>query len=664
MAAPRPGIFHLAEGLTPRGDQPQAIAGLLDGLAADEAVQVLLGITGSGKTFTMAKVIEHWGRPTLILAHNKTLAAQLFAEFRQLFPQNAVQYFVSYYDYYQPEAYLPATDTYIEKDSAINEEIDRLRHAATNALLSRPDVIIVASVSCIFGIGSPRFYRDLALELAVGQEIDRDEVLRRLVDIQYERNDFDFYRGTFRVRGDVVEVFPSDSDRTAWRISWFGDAIERIREFDPFLNQAVQDVPATLIFPSSHYVVPEQDLRRALSDIREELRLRLAEFNGTGRLLEAQRLELRATSDLEMLETAGYCKGIENYSRHFDGRAPGEPPSTLIDYFPKDFLLFVDESHQTLPQVRAMLKGDLSRKRNLVDFGFRLPCALDNRPLSFDEFQARVNRVVCVSATPGDWELARTQGVVIEQIVRPTGLLEPAMEVRPSEGQLDDLLEQIRLRKEVEEKVLVVTLTKRSAERLTEYYGDLGVRVRYLHSDVETLERIEILRDLRLGEFDVLVGINLLREGLDLPEVSLVAVLDADTEGFLRSDRSLFQISGRAARHLNGRVILYADRVTDAMRTVLDETDRRRRVQEDYNREHGIEPASIVKGIIDINKMIGLDRPSAEPARKVKVDPAKAEAAIVKLTRKMREAARKLQFEEAARLRDEIRALEDQVLGA
>jgi excinuclease ABC subunit B len=664
MSAPNPGLFRLEGGLAPRGDQPQAIAGLLDGLAADEPFQVLLGITGSGKTFTMAKVIEHWGRPTLILAHNKTLAAQLFAEFRQLFPHNAVQYFVSYYDYYQPEAYLPATDTYIEKDSAINEEIDRLRHAATNALLSRSDVIIVASVSCIFGIGSPRFYRDLALELAVGQELDRDEVLRRLVDIQYERNDFDFYRGTFRVRGDVVEVFPSDSDRTAWRISWFGDGIERIREFDPFLNQVVQDVPSALIFPSSHYVVPEQDLRRALDDIRDELRDRLVEFNAAGKLLEAQRLELRVTSDLEMLETAGYCKGIENYSRHFDGRAPGTPPATLLDYFPKDFLLFVDESHQTLPQVRAMLKGDLSRKRNLVDFGFRLPCALDNRPLDFEEFQARVKRVVCVSATPGDWELARTQGVVIEQIVRPTGLLEPAMEVRPSEGQLDDLLEEIHKRKEAEEKVLVVTLTKRSAERLTEYYGDLGVRVRYLHSDVETLERIEILRDLRLGEFDVLVGINLLREGLDLPEVSLVAVLDADTEGFLRSDRSLFQISGRAARHLNGRVILYADRVTDAIRKVLDETDRRRRVQEDYNREHGIEPASIIKGIVDINKMIGLDRPSAEPARKTKLDPAKAEAAIVKLTRRMREAARKLQFEEAARLRDELRALEDQILGS
>jgi excinuclease ABC subunit B len=664
MSAPNPGLFRLEGGLAPRGDQPQAISGLLDGLAADEPFQVLLGITGSGKTFTMAKVIEHWGRPTLILAHNKTLAAQLFAEFRQLFPHNAVEYFVSYYDYYQPEAYLPATDTYIEKDSAINEEIDRLRHAATNALLSRSDVIIVASVSCIFGIGSPRFYRDLALELAVGQELDRDEVLRRLVDIQYERNDFDFYRGTFRVRGDVVEVFPSDSDRTAWRISWFGDGIERIREFDPFLNQVVQDVPSALIFPSSHYVVPEQDLRRALDDIRDELRDRLVEFNAAGKLLEAQRLELRVTSDLEMLETAGYCKGIENYSRHFDGRAPGTPPATLLDYFPKDFLLFVDESHQTLPQVRAMLKGDLSRKRNLVDFGFRLPCALDNRPLDFEEFQARVKRVVCVSATPGDWELARTQGVVIEQIVRPTGLLEPAMEVRPSEGQLDDLLEEIHKRKEAEEKVLVVTLTKRSAERLTEYYGDLGVRVRYLHSDVETPERIEILRDLRLGEFDVLVGINLLREGLDLPEVSLVAVLDADTEGFLRSDRSLFQISGRAARHLNGRVILYADRVTDAIRKVLDETDRRRRVQEDYNREHGIEPASIIKGIVDINKMIGLDRPSAEPARKTKLDPAKAEAAIVKLTRRMREAARKLQFEEAARLRDELRALEDQILGS
>jgi len=663
MRAARPGVFRLAGEMQPRGDQPEAIAGLLEGLSAEERFQVLLGITGSGKTFTMAKVIESWGRPTLILAHNKTLAAQLFAEFRQLFPDNAVQYFVSYYDYYQPEAYMPATDTYIEKDSAINEEIDRLRHAATNALLSRSDVIIVASVSCIFGIGSPRFYRDLALELAVGQEIDRDEVLRRLVDIQYERNDYDFYRGTFRVRGDVVEVFPSDSDRTAWRISWFGDQIERIREFDPFLNQAQQESTSALIFPSSHYVVPETDLHRAMSDIREELRARLTEFNSTGRLLEAQRLEMRTLADLEMLETAGYCRGIENYSRHFDGRVAGTAPATLLDYFPKDFLLFVDESHQTLPQVRGMQNGDAARKRNLVEYGFRLPCAMDNRPLTFDEFQQRICQVVCVSATPGDWELAQTQGVVIEQIVRPTGLLEPAMEVRPSEHQLDDLLEEIRRCKQREEKVLVVTLTKRSAERLTEYYGDLGVRVRYLHSDVETLERIEILRDLRLGEFDVLVGINLLREGLDLPEVSLVAVLDADTEGFLRSDRSLFQISGRAARHLNGRVILYADRVTDSMRKVLDETDRRRAIQRQYNLDHGIEPASIIKSILDINKMIGLDRPVAEP-RSAGVDPAKAEAAIIKLTRKMREAARKLQFEEAARLRDEIRALEEQVLGA
>ncbi len=652
----------MAPGMEPRGDQPAAIAGLLEGLQAGEPFQVLLGITGSGKTFTMAKVIEAWGRPTLILAHNKTLAAQLFAEFRQLFPHNAVQYFVSYYDYYQPEAYIPASDTYIEKDSAINEEIDRLRHAATNALLSRPDVIIVASVSCIFGIGSPRFYRDLAVQLAVGQEVDRDEVLRRLVDIQYQRNDYDFTRGTFRVRGDVVEVFPADSDRTALRISWFGDAIERIREFDPFVRQGHRDVASALIFPSSHYVVPEQDLRRAMEAIREELRFRLNELRAAGRLLEAQRLEQRTLSDLETLETAGYCKGIENYSRHFDGRPPGEPPATLLDYFPQDFLLFIDESHQTIPQVRGMLHGDLSRKRNLVEYGFRLPCALDNRPLSFEEFLQRVHRVVCVSATPGEWELNRTQGVVVEQIVRPTGLLEPSMEVRPVEGQLDDLLVEIRRRRERGEKVLVVTLTKRSAERLTEYYAELGVRVRYLHSDIDTLERSEILRDLRLGEFDVLVGINLLREGLDLPEVSLVAVLEADTEGFLRSASSLFQISGRAARHREGHVILYADRITPAMQTVLDETTRRRAIQEAYNREHGITPASVVKDVVDLNRMIGLDAGGRKKAP-ARVPPEEAEAHILKLTRKMREAARKLQFEEAARLRDEIRRLEGLLLG-
>lgn len=662
MSELRPGIFHIAPGMEPKGDQPTAIARLLEGLTLDQPFQVLLGITGSGKTFTMAKVIEAWGRPALILAHNKTLAAQLFAEFRQLFPHNAVQYFVSYYDYYQPEAYIPSTDTYIEKDSAINEEIDRLRHAATNALLSRPDVIIVASVSCIFGIGSPRFYRDLAVELTVGQKIDRDEVLHRFVDIQYERNEYDFARGTFRVRGDVVEVFPADSDRTALRISWFGDVIERIREFDPFLRQMQQDVPSALIFPSSHYVVPHDDLRHAIAAIREELRFRLNELTENGKLLEAQRLEQRTLADLETLETTGYCKGIENYSRHFDGRAPGEPPATLLDYFPQDFLLFIDESHQTLPQVRGMLHGDLSRKRNLVEYGFRLPCALDNRPLSFDEFLQRVHRVICVSATPGDWELEQTQGVVVEQIVRPTGLLEPSMEVRPVEGQLDDLLVEIRKRRERNQKVLVVTLTKRSAERLTEYYAELGVRVRYLHSDIDTLERSEILRDLRLGEFDVLVGINLLREGLDLPEVSLVAVLDADTEGFLRSDRSLFQISGRAARHSEGHVILYADRITPAMQTVLDETTRRRHIQEAYNREHGITPVSIMKSVVDLNRMIGLE-PGGSKKSAPRVSPEEAEVQIAKLTRQMHQVARKLQFEEAARLRDAIRELEKIILG-
>ena len=571
-----PTTFRLQTELKPTGDQPRAIEELCAGIERGDPAQVLLGITGSGKTFTVANVVERIQRPTLVIAHNKTLAHQLYGEFKTLFPDNAIHYFVSYYDYYQPEAYVPSTDTYIEKDSLINEEIDRMRHAATYALLTRRDVLIVASVSCIYGIGAAEAYLGMKIDLARGVEVRRDAVLRRLVEIQYERNDVDFSRGTFRVRGDIVEIFPAYEREKAIRIEWFGDEIETIAEVDPLRGKVLRKVDEVSIFPGSHYVTPADRLVKAMTGIKEELRGRLVELKNANKLVEEQRLQQRTLYDLEMLEQMGRCKGIENYSRHLSGRAPGEPPPTLLDYFPKDYLLFVDESHQTIPQVSAMYKGDRSRKETLVDFGFRLPSALDNRPLRFDEWEARQQQTVYVSATPAEYELAQAQGVVVEQIIRPTGLLDPEIEVRPVGSQVDDLLGEIRERVKVGERVLCTTLTKRMAEDLTEYYAELGVRVRYLHSDIDTLERIEILRDLRLGEFDVLVGINLLREGLDLPEVSLVGILDADKEGFLRAERSLIQTIGRAARNVRGKVMMYADRETDSMRKAISVTRARR----------------------------------------------------------------------------------------
>jgi len=675
IAADRP--FNLVTEFEPRGSQPQAIAELTAGLVANEPAQVLLGITGSGKTFSIANVIAKVQRPTLILAHNKTLAAQLYGEFKALFPDNAVEYFVSYYDYYQPEAYVPASDTYIEKDSNINEQIDRMRHAATYSLLSRRDVIIVASVSCIFGIGSAEAYYGMVAPVSVGEELDRDVFLRRLVAMQYERNDVDFHRGTFRVRGDVVEIFPAYEDDKAVRVEFFGDEVEAIREIDPLRGVSRGSMKRVTLFPASHYVTPASKLRAAIEGIRAELDARLVELRENNALVEAQRLEQRCMFDLEMLEEMGRCSGIENYSRHLSGRVVDEPPPTLIDYFADDFMLVIDESHATIPQVRAMYAGDRARKRTLVDHGFRLPSAMDNRPLQFAEFEERIKQVIYVSATPGDYELAKTDGVIVEQIIRPTGLLDPEIELRPIAGQVDDLLDEIHARVERDERVLVTTLTKRMAEDLTEYYADLGVRVRYLHSDVDTLERVEILRDLRLGEFDVLVGINLLREGLDLPEVSLVAILDADKEGFLRSERSLMQTCGRAARNLNGRVIMYADRVTNSMRAAIDETDRRRAVQAAYNEAHGIVPRSTRAKISPLEQ----DKPSPGAARgpgrkgsrragkdelPVGLDRAgdadllarELPERIRELEAQMRALAKELRYEEAAALRDRVRVLE------
>jgi excinuclease ABC subunit B len=659
-----PSSFRLRTSFEPKGDQPVAIEQLMRGLANGEQHQVLLGITGSGKTFTIANVIQQSGKPTLILAPNKTLAAQLYGEMRELFPENAVEYFVSYYDYYQPEAYIPSTDTFIDKDSIINDQIDRMRHSATVALLSRRDVIIVASVSCIYGIGSAESYSGLLIKLSVGEEMRRDVLLRQLVDIQYERNDVDFHRGTFRVRGDVVEVFPTYEHETAIRIEFFGDVIESIKEVDPLRGRVKSTLQTYAIFPGSHYVTPQTQMRNAIEGIREELRERLTFFDEQGRFLEKQRLEQRTQYDLEMMEQMGFCSGIENYSRHLSGRKAGEAPPTLIDYFPPDFLIVMDESHQTVPQVQAMYRGDRARKETLVDYGFRLPSALDNRPLKFDEFEAHVKQAIYVSATPGDYELGKAQGVVVEQLIRPTGLTEPEIEVRPVSGQVDDLLGEIKKRCKANERVLVTTLTKRMAEDLTDYYRELGVRVRYLHSDVDTLERIDILRDLRLGEFDVLVGINLLREGLDLPEVSLVAIFDADKEGFLRSPRSLIQTMGRAARNINGRVIMYADKITGAMKHAIDETTRRRAVQEAYNTEHGIVPQTVVRAIMNVNPASGtidyLNVPKLRKGEGASVDGSgpDIQERLAEMRLEMFSAAENLEFEKAARLRDELKKLE------
>jgi excinuclease ABC subunit B len=662
----REGTFKLVSDYQLRGHQPQAVEELVGGAAAPDSKQVLLGVTGSGKTFTMAHVIERLDRPALVLAPNKTLAAQLYNEFRQLFPDNAVRYFVSYYDYYQPEAYVPSTDTYIEKDSSINDEIDKLRHSATRALLERKDVLIVASVSCIYGLGSPEEYFDMLLFLEEGMRIERDTVLKKLVSIQYKRSDADFYRGTFRVRGDVVEIFPVYEDSRAVRIEFFDDEVESIREIDPLRGEVLRRVERHCVYPASHYVTSEDRMKRAIESIRQELGDRAAELRREGKFLETQRLEQRTLYDLEMLSEMGTCPGVENYSRHLTGRKPGESPPTLLNYFPEDFVTFLDESHVTVSQVGGMYRGDRSRKETLVEFGFRLPSALDNRPLNFAEFEDIVRRVVYVSATPGDFELEAAGGAVVEQLVRPTGLLDPVIEVRPASSQVDDLLEEIRVRVQREERVLVTTLTKKMAEDLTDYYQDIGVRVRYLHSDIDTLERVEILRDLRRGEFDVLVGINLLREGLDLPEVSLVAILDADKEGFLRSSRSLIQTMGRAARNLNGTVLLYGDRVTGSMRQAMDETERRRAVQQAYNEEHGITPQSIVRSIDD--SLVRVDEADYGPLPEVAEDGphyknrGEIKAEIAKLRDQMREAAKRLEFEKAAEFRDRALRLEDEEL--
>ena len=651
--------FDIVTEFEPRGDQPRAIEELTRGLEAGTKHQVLLGITGSGKTFTVAQTIARVNRPTLVMAPNKTLAAQLYSEFKQLFPENAVEYFVSYYDYYQPEAYIPSSDTYIEKDAIINDEIDRMRHAATRALLTRRDVIIVASVSCIYGIGSAEWYQEMLIDLEVGEELRRDELLRRMVDIQYKRNDVDFHRGTFRVRGDVVEIFPVDSEGRAIRVEYWGDQIESIAEIDPLRGRVLKPLQRYSIYPGSHYVTPEEQRRRAMASIREELLEHLAHLAAENKLVEHQRLEQRTLYDLELLEQMGFCHGIENYSRHLSGRAPGAPPPTLIDYFPPDFLIVLDESHITIPQIGAMFKGDRSRKETLVAHGFRMPSALDNRPLRFEEWEERVKQAIHVSATPGDYELGKAGGVVIEQLIRPTGLLDPVVEVRPVRHQVDDLLTEIRVRVERGERVLVTMLIKWMSEDLTEYYAELGVKVRYLHSDIDTLKRIELLRDLRRGEFDVLVGINLLREGLDLPEVSLVAILDADKEGFLRSPRSLIQTIGRAARNVDGRVLMYADRITAAMTVALEETSRRRALQKEYNTAHGITPTTVKKALLGLDPASGASDYVAIPILpKSETEGADREALAEALRGEMLLAAENLEFERAAALRDRLATLE------
>jgi excinuclease ABC subunit B len=658
--------FTLVSDFQLAGDQTRAIGELTDGLERGDKHQVLLGVTGSGKTFTMAQTISRVNRPTLVMVHNKTLAAQLYQEFKRFFPENAVEYFVSYYDYYQPEAYVPASDSYIEKEATINDEIDRMRLSATRSLFERRDVIIVASVSCIYGLGSPEAYYGMLLPLERGQRIGREQVLRKLVEIQYERNDHDFGRGTFRVRGDIIEVYPSYEEQ-GLRIELFGDEVDGLTSFDPLTGKTIRKHDKIAVYPKTHFVAPRERTKKAVDSIKEELVWYRSQLESEGKLLEAQRLHQRTMFDLEMIKEIGYCHGIENYARHITGRPPGAPPPTLLDYLPADSLLIVDESHQTVPQVRGMYHGDRSRKEVLVAYGFRLPSALDNRPLNFEEWEARIGQVVFVSATPGPYELSKAQGVVVEQIIRPTGLIDPPIDVRPVKGQVDDLLHEIRLRVGQRERVLVTTLTKRMAEDLTQYYQELGVRVRYLHSDIETLERIEILRDLRRGEFDVLVGINLLREGLDLPEVSLVAILDADKEGFLRSAGSLIQTSGRAARNINGCVIMYADVVTASMRAAIEETGRRRTIQSAYNEEHGITPQSIVKQIDDVMSSV-YERDYLTPgwmregAERFKTQ-AELDAHIASLQTQMKAAAANLDFEKAASLRDEIKRLRDQEMG-
>ncbi|MBI5575011.1 MAG: excinuclease ABC subunit UvrB [Deltaproteobacteria bacterium] len=658
--------FRLKSPFPPSGDQPEAIRSLVEGLAGGTLRQVLLGVTGSGKTYTVANVIAETNRPALVIAPNKTLAAQLFAEFKELFPENAVEYFVSYYDYYQPEAYIPQTDTYIEKDSAINEQIDKMRHSATRSVMTRTDVVVVASVSCIYGLGSPEFYNRMTVRVTEGAEFPRNALLRRLVDIQYERNDIDFHRGTFRVRGDAVELFPAYEEDRVLRIEFDEDAISRIRYTDPLRGTRLYDVRETVIFPASHYVTPEDHLERAVKGIEAELAERLAALSAQGKILEAERLKQRTTYDLEMIQQMGFCSGIENYSRHLDGRKPGQPPHTLLSYFPQGYLTFIDESHITVPQLNGMYNGDRSRKETLVDFGFRLPSALDNRPLRFEEFCGSVGQTIYVSATPGTYELREGRQAVAEQIIRPTGLVDPEVEVRPASRQVDDLLAEIRARAEAGERVLVTTLTKRMAEDLTEHYEEQGVRVQYLHSDIDTVERVNIIRNLRLGQFDVLIGINLLREGLDLPEVSLVAILDADKEGFLRSARSLIQTFGRAARNVSGKVILYADKLTDSMREAISETERRREKQRIYNERNGITPETVKKNIaapigqicdadyVTVAAQEGWDFSSPEELSKM----------LRKLRKEMDRAAKKLDFERAAEIRDRLLALEKIELSA
>jgi len=661
-----PQPFHLVSSFSPKGDQPRAIEEMVQRLEAGSPHSVLLGVTGSGKTFTMAHVVARLGVPTLVIAPNKTLAAQLYNEFRDLFPENAVEYFVSYYDYYQPEAYIPSSDTYIQKDSSINEMIDKLRHSATRSVLTRRDVIVVASVSCIFGLGAPEDYLAMRIDLAAGMEMPREHFLARLVDMHYERNDVDFHRGVFRVRGDRVEIFPASEEDRALRVEFFGDEIDAIAEIDPLRGERRRRLKEAVIFPASHYVTQKSTQKKATGSILAELKERVGAFRDAGKLIEAQRIEERTNFDLEMIQELGYCNGIENYSRHLTGRRPGEPPPTLLDYFPDPFLLFIDESHITVPQLRAMYRGDRSRKQTLVEYGFRLPSALDNRPLRFDEFEQRSGRVVYVSATPSDYEQQQAGGSSVELIVRPTGLIDPEIVVRPARNQVDDLYETILDRIAGSERVLITTLTKRMAEDLTEYYADLGIRVRYLHSDITTLERMAIIRDLRMGLFDVLIGINLLREGLDIPEVSLVAILDADKEGFLRSARSLIQTFGRAARNVRGTVVLYADTVTGAMRQAMDETHRRRKIQEAFNRKHRIVPATIVKKIpAAMGEMLAADRAeeSDPPEALDAVDRLEdLDRIIAALETEMKNAAADLEFERAAALRDRIADLQKRIV--